>query len=142
MRALLDVNVLLALFDRDHVDHDRARDWLDQEIEHGWASCSLTQNGFVRILSQPRYPSPVPPAEAMRRLRRATTTSHHEYWASSISILDEGRVDPTHVLGHRQVTDVFLLALAVAHGGRLVTFDGTIPREAVRGAGPEQLVAL
>jgi len=51
-RALLDVNVLLALLDSDHVDHARASDWLDQEITAGWASCAITENGFVRILSQ------------------------------------------------------------------------------------------
>ena len=59
--ALLDVNVLLALLDRDHVDHQRARDWLDAEIASGWASCAITENGFVRIVSQPRYPTRSPP---------------------------------------------------------------------------------
>ncbi|MBO0833188.1 MAG: VapC toxin family PIN domain ribonuclease, partial [Actinobacteria bacterium] len=61
-RALLDINVLLALLDVDHVDHLRARQWLEREIESGWASCAITENGFVRIISQPRYPSPVPVA--------------------------------------------------------------------------------
>lgn len=60
MRALLDVDVLLALLDADHVDHRRAREWLGAEIAHGWASCAVTQNGFVHVLSQPRHPSPVP----------------------------------------------------------------------------------
>ena len=67
MRALLDINVLLALLDADHVDHSRARAWLSAEIEWGWSSCALTQNGFVRILSQPRYPGRVSPSEAIRR---------------------------------------------------------------------------
>ena len=56
-RALLDINVLLALPDSDHIDHERARDWISTEIRHGWASCAITQNGFVRIISQPRYPA-------------------------------------------------------------------------------------
>ena len=64
-RALLDVNVLLALLDADHVDHPRARRWLETEIDDGWASCAITQNGFVRIVSRPRYPSPIPPAQAL-----------------------------------------------------------------------------
>jgi len=55
MRALLDINVLLALLDADHIDHQRAQEWISGEIQHGWASCALTQNGFVRILSQLRY---------------------------------------------------------------------------------------
>jgi uncharacterized protein len=57
-RALLDINVLIALLDSDHVDHQRVRGWVDAEIAHGWASCAIAQNGFVRIISQPRYPSP------------------------------------------------------------------------------------
>lgn len=57
MRALLDINVLLALLDADHLDHQRAQEWISEEIQHGWASCALTQNGFVRIISQPKYPA-------------------------------------------------------------------------------------
>lgn len=142
MRALLDVNVLLALFDRDHVDHGRARAWLEDEIERGWASCALTQNGFVRILSQPRYPSPVTPVEAMRRLRRAVEAPHHEFWASSVSLVDEERFQDDHILGHRQVTDIYLLALAVENDGRFVTFDRNVPLDAVREATREHLVEL
>ena len=71
-RALLDTTVLLALLDSDHVDHDRARVWLDGEIATGWAWCAITQNGFVRIVSPPRYPSPVAPAEAVDVLGRAS----------------------------------------------------------------------
>lgn len=140
MRSLLDVNVLLALLDSDHVDHRQARGWLDAEIGHGWASCAVTQNGVVRILSQPQYPSPVPVAEAARRLARATRSRHHAYWPCSVSILDSSLVDRTRVHGPRQVTDVYLLALAVHHGGRFVTFDGRVPLEAVTGATPEHLV--
>lgn len=84
MRALLDINVLLALLDADHVDHQRAREWISGEIQHGWASCALTQNGFVRVISQPKYPSPVSPFEAVERLRRATSTEHHEFWPCSM----------------------------------------------------------
>ena len=142
MRALLDVNVLLALFDQDHVHHDRARAWLSAEIEHGWASCALTQNGFVRILSQPRYPSPVSPAEAIGLLRKATRSPHHTFWTSALSILDAERVRTDHVLGHRQVTDAYLLALAVLNEGRFVTFDRNVPLEAVQGATSDHLVAL
>ena len=141
-RALLDINVLLALLDSDHVDHERARAWLDREIPAGWASCAITENGFVRIIGQPRYPSPVPVAQAMVRLMRATSTASHEFWPCSVSLLSEQVVERERLLGPRQVTDVYLLALAVTHGGRFATFDQSIPLSAVHGAGPEHLAIL
>lgn len=142
MRALLDVNVLLALFDSDHVDHDRARQWLSAGIEHGWASCPITQNGFVRIVSQPRYPNPVAPAEAIRRLGNATATEHHQFWSCAASLLDPVAIDRTMLLGHRQVTDAYLLAVAVANDGCFATFDDSVPLGAVNGATARHLVVL
>lgn len=142
MRALLDINVLLALFDADHIDHGRARRWLGTEIRHGWASCAITQNGFLRVISQPRYPSPVPVARAVERLFGATRSEHHEFWPCDLSLLDQGIIDATKVHGPRQVTDIYLLALALARGGRFVTFDRVIPLAAVAGAGPANLVIL
>ena len=142
MRALLDINVLLALLDADHVDHARAREWLSREIRYGWASCALTQNGFVRVISQPKYPSPISPFEAVQRLRRATSTEFHEFWPCSVSLLEGRRVDSSHLQGPRQVTDVYLLALAVEHGGRLVTFDGSIPLSAAPGSKAGHLVVI
>jgi toxin-antitoxin system PIN domain toxin len=134
--------MLLALFDTDHMDHGRARAWLASEIVHGWSSCALTQNGFVRVISQPRYPSPVPPAEAVRRLRRATGSEHHEFWPCGLSLLDERLIDPNRLHGPRQVTDAYLLALAASNGGRFVTFDGYVPLAAVPGSGQENLVVV
>ena len=142
MRALLDVNVLIALLDADHIEHATARAWLEREIDAGWASCPITENGFVRILSQPRYPSPVPPAEAIRRLDLARRTPQHEFWPCDASLLDARLVDSTRLHSAKQVTDVYLLALAVAKGGRFVTFDRTIPLSAVIGAQDPQLVVL
>lgn len=142
MRALLDVNVLLALLDADHVDHGRARGWLAFEIQHGWASCALTQNGFVRILSQPRYPSPVPADEAMRRLRRATESEYHEFWNCDLNLLDSEAVDSTRIHSPRQVTDAYLLALASSHNGRFVTFERHLPTEAARNGTDQNLVVL
>ncbi|MCV7150614.1 TA system VapC family ribonuclease toxin [Mycolicibacterium pyrenivorans] len=141
-RALLDVNVLIALLDSDHVDHDRVRQWLSAGINDGWASCAITQNGFVRIISQPRYPSPVPPAAAISRLARAAATDYHAYWPCSVSLLDEELIDHTRLHGHRQVTDAYLLALATANGGRFATLDQSIPIEAVRHANPENLLVI
>lgn len=142
MRALLDVNVLIALLDGAHADHRRARDWLSEHIRDGWASCPMTQNGLVRILSQPAYPGSVTPAAAMQRLSAATATEHHEFWSDEFSILDRNRVDPVAIHGHRQVTDAYLLALALAHGGVFVTLDERITIRAVPGAEPRHLVVI
>ena len=141
-RALLDVNVLLALLDSDHIDHERAKAWLDAEIVSGWASCAITQNGFVRIISQPRYPSPVPPAQAIERLARAARTKHHQFWDCDVSLLDPSVLDRSKLHGARQVTDAYLLALAVAHRGRFATFDQTVPTEAVRGSNAHSMVLI
>ena len=142
MRALLDINVLLALLDHDHIQHRQAARWLHEEIRHGWASCAITQNGFMRILSQPAYPSPVPPQKTAQLLAKATATDHHEYWRCEISILDEMLFDHSRIHGPRPVTDIYLLGLATHHGGRFVTFDRTISVTAVRTASPESLVVL
>lgn len=142
MRALLDVNVLLALLDTDHVDHERARAWITDEIEHGWASCAITQNGFVRIISQPRYPTPVTPSHAIDLLSRATQTSHHEFWPCTASILDVDVIDRSRLHSSKQVTDAYLLALAVENGGRFVTFDRSIVLSVVPDARKQHLAIL
>lgn len=141
MRALLDVNVLLALLDRHHLHHARARTWLGNEIEHGWASCVLTQNGFVRIISQRTYGAGVSTGAALEQLESACSTRHHEFWSCSLTILDAS-MDRERILGPRQLTDVYLLALAVHHGGRFVTLDTNIVREAVPTAAADQLVVV
>ncbi|MCK9247465.1 MAG: PIN domain-containing protein [Solirubrobacteraceae bacterium] len=142
MRALLDVNVLLALHDESHVHHTAARRWFAAEVDHGWASCALTENGFVRVISQPRYPLDVSPTTAVAMLRAATATPHHERWPCDITLLDRSVVDERRVHGPKQVTDVYLLALAVRHGGRLVTCDGRVPRSAVPGATDDHVVVI
>ncbi|MHB8449848.1 MAG: TA system VapC family ribonuclease toxin [Mycobacteriales bacterium] len=141
-RALLDVNVLLALLDSDHVDHERSKDWLGAHIRQGWASCAITQNGFVRVISQDRYPSPVSPTLAIERLCTAAGTKHHEFWSCSISLLDALAIDRARLHGPRQVTDAYLLALAVAKEGRFATFDRSVPVSAVHGAKDRHLVVL
>lgn len=140
--ALLDINVLLALLDSDHVDHGRAHQWLDHEIDAGWASCAITQNGFVRIITQPRYPSPVSPATAIDLLARACDSRHHEFWPCDVSLLDELLVDRSRLHGPRQVTDAYLLALATAHDGRFATFDRSCPLSAVKNASGHHLAVL
>lgn len=141
-RALLDVNVLLALLDSDHVDHNRAQEWISAEIEHGWASCAITQNGFARIMSQPRYPNPISAKQALDLLDNACKTEHHEFWPCSISVLDREVIDRSRVHGPRQLTDAYLLALATTNDGRFVTFDQSIPLSAAPGANKDNLTIL
>jgi hypothetical protein len=141
-RALLDVNVLIALLDQDHVHHETAWAWLQAEGSDGWATCAVTQNGFVRVLSSPRYPNAVTTAEAAGLLRQACMSPEHMFWRCTTSFLDPAAVDPRRVHGPAQITDTYLLALAVAEAGRLVTFDRTIALSAVPGATPEHILTL
>ena len=142
MRALLDVNVLIALLDENHVNHKAASDWFASNIEQGWVSCPLTQNGCVRILSQPTYPNPLGTVEATERLRAAVSTTHHQFVADDISLLDDAVVDGRNLSGPSQITDIYLLALAIAHGARFVTLDKRVPLVAVREAMEESLVVI
>ena len=142
MRALLDVNVLIALLDADHASHARAREWFNDSAPGGWASCPLTQNGCVRIMSHHGYPNALPVPRVMERLREAVVSAHHAFWADDLSLLDERVADATRIHGPRQVTDLYLLALAVRHGGRFVTFDRAIAVSAIRGAEKKHLLAL
>jgi len=142
MRALLDVNVLIGLLDADHASHREALAWFGAHAKDGWASCPITQNGCVRIMSHPGYPNAHSVAAVVERLRAATEHSAHEFWPDDQSLLDGRAVDATRIHGPRQVTDTYLLALAVKHGGRLVTFDGSIASAAVRGAKAQHVVTL
>jgi toxin-antitoxin system PIN domain toxin len=142
MRSLLDVNVLIALLDADHIHHRRASSWLAEHIGAGWASCAITQNGCVRIMSQPGYPSPLPTAQVAARLAEATGTRHHLFVPASVSLVDTKFFDTGQLLGHRQVTDAWLLGLAVAHGLRFVSFDGALPLRVVRGVTAADVVVI
>ena len=142
MRALLDVNVLLALFDPEHLHHARALAWWSASRAEGWASCPLTQNGFVRVISGPRYIRPRSIADAMALLRAQMAQPGHIFWLDDVSIADAQRFDHGRLLGPKQITDVYLLALAVKNDGRLVTFDQSIPVRAVHRAEPRHLAVI
>lgn len=141
MRALLDVNVLIALLDPDHVSHEFARDWLQENIAYGWATCATTQNGCLRVMSQPSYAHPLPPASVAALLQEALRTEHHEFWPEA-SLLTPGVIDWRQVQGHNQITDLYLLALAAKNGGRLVTFDRRIARSPVLVADEDAYCAI
>jgi toxin-antitoxin system PIN domain toxin len=141
MRALLDVSVLLPLFDTGHIQHRRAKAWCAQN-DAGWASCPLTQNGFARIACQPGYPRPARLVDALAVLGSQLVQPDHEFWPDDILITDVKLFDHGRILGPNQITDVYLLGLAVKNGGRLVTFDRGVPLRAVRGADARHFVAL
>lgn len=142
MRALLDVNVLIALLDGSHIHHGRVTDWLVNHIDAGWAACPITQNGCIRILSQATYPNSVPAAQVAERLAEAAQHPAYQFWPDSISLLHPGCLLWSSVLSSRHVTDLYLLALAVQQGGCFVTLDQGIPFNAVAGARPEHLVVI
>ena len=138
--ALLDVNLLIALFDPDHVHHDLAHDWFEDNRSEGWATCPVTENGFVRVLSNPAYGAAVTRvASLVDVLRTFCASGHHEFWSSAVSLRDETLFKLSLAGGHRHLTDIYLLGLARKMRGRLVTFDRAIPLKAVIGAGPETL---
>lgn len=142
MRSLLDVNVLIALLDADHAVHARATDWFAANAKAGWASCPITQNGCLRVMSHPGYPSPLPVQAVAARLREACATAQHAFWPDDTSLLDLEVADAARIHGPRQITDLYLLALAVRREGRFVTFDAAVVRDAVRGAEARHLLVL
>lgn len=130
MTALPDVNFLVALFDARHVNHEAAHRWFGAAGATDWATCSITENGCVRVLSNPAYPTvSTTPVEALHRLARFCDSGGHRFWADDAplrELLDDDA--KARLLGHRQLTDVHLAALASRRGGRLVTFDGRLHR--------------
>jgi toxin-antitoxin system PIN domain toxin len=141
--SLLDVNVLIALIDPAHIHFNSAHEWFRSRRNQRWATCPITINGCIRILSRPGYVDRIPaPSEAALLLRERCSLPDHEFWPDDISLLDESRFHLSKVGGPRQITDVYLLALAVARRGQLVTFDRTIPWRAVAGATQAHLKVL
>lgn len=131
---LLDVNVLIALIDPVHVQHDRAHEWFATKGRDAWATCPLTENGVLRIVGHPRYPSsPGTPAAVAELMTRLLAHDGHEFWPDDATLFDTESVDTSRLLDSKQVTDTYLLALARAHGGRLATFDRRVVTAAVNG---------
>jgi len=132
---LLDVNVLVALFDPSHIHHEVAHGWFGENRDHGWATCPITENGFLRVVTNPAYPGRrTSVADAAERFRRFLESRHHTFWPDAVSLVDSERVALAHVTGHNELTDTYLLALTVRHHGRLVTFDRRLRIRAVNGA--------
>lgn len=131
MIHLLDVNVLIALIDPQHSNHDDAHGWFETRGDAGWSTCPIVENGAIRIASHPRYPgASATPALVTESLRVMRKLPGHVFWADDISLLDDGHVDAAGIKSG-DVTDLYLLALAKERGGRLATFDRRIRADAV-----------
>ena len=143
MRALLDVNVWIALLDDAHVFSNRANDWL-HETNAAIATCPIIENGIIRIMSSPAYSREirVSPGDIAVHLRSACAQLDHEFWVDDISLRDNQRFDFSRLHGHRQITDAYLLALAVEHDGCFVTLDSAVSLSSVRGAAEKNLTKL
>jgi len=137
------VNVLVALFDSAHANHDDAHRWFGRNRNYGWATCPITINGCVRVLSNPAYLTvKTTPGEVICRLRNFSSTPDHHFWADSVSLSDDTLFRPSMIGGHQIITDVYLLGLAVRNYGRLATFDRSVAVRAVLGASQKNLVVL
>jgi toxin-antitoxin system PIN domain toxin len=129
---LLDVNLLLALSDPMHVHHEPAHAWFAKNGQRAWATCPLTENGFIRIASHPNYPNrPGEVTAVVAILRQFCEAPGHHFWPDDISVLQI--LDTDAIITPAQVTDVYLLGLAVHRKGKLATLDQRIPVDAVSG---------
>jgi hypothetical protein len=140
--GLLDVNVLIALIDPAHEFHAVAHEWFNRNRRIGWATCPITENGCLRVMSNPGYPFPGLTAKRVREiLSELVQIEGHQFWPDSSSMLEANRFDLTAV-SSKHLTDLYLLGLAISFGGRLVTFDRTISWQPVSGGGPDDLEVL
>ena len=129
---LLDINLLLALIDPMHIHYKLAHRWFAEKGQKAWATCPLTENGFVHIASHPNYPNrPGDVAAVLGVLRQLCEAPGHHFWTEDISIRDV--VEPNAIITHVQITDVYLLGLAAHKKGKLASLDQRIPISAVRG---------
>jgi len=142
MIALLDANLLIALFDAAHLHHQRAHLWFSQNRPSGWATCPLTENACIRIISQPAYPGRLAIADISRRLEKATSATDHHFWPDAVSLCDPTLFDHSRMLTPRHLTDHYLLAMAVANQGTCATFDQGIQLSAVRNATSHHLTMI
>jgi toxin-antitoxin system PIN domain toxin len=129
---LLDINLLLALTDPMHVHHEISHQWFAETGQNAWATCPFTENGFVRIVSHPKYPNrPGDVPAVCSILRQVCDSPGHHFWAEDLSILEI--LEPDTIITHAHITDVYLLGLAIHNKGKLATLDQRVPVDAVRG---------
>ena len=143
MRCLPDGKILIALLDGNHVFHTPVHDWLGPH-QGGLATCAITHNGAIRIMSQPRYSSLISltAAQVKQQLQMGLTSQDHVYWPCNESLLDDRLFDWSRIHGPAQLTDIYLLGLAVRHKACLVTLDRNIAINTVHGAKAQNLLVL
>jgi uncharacterized protein len=137
--ALLDMNALLALLIENHEFHRTVAAWFARNEKSGWSTCPVTQQGFVRIVSNPAYMRPSPKIGAAIQLLAKTleASAHHRFWADELSVPELNGSVLGRLSGHQQLTDAYLLSLAIHRQGRLVTFDKRVLQLAPDGS-PER----
>lgn len=141
MTSLLDVNVLVALAWPNHIHHARAHAWFASARPRGWATCPLTQSGFVRVsANSAAVPDARSPREATALLRRIVELPGHVFWTDDTAATEDVNQTFARVVGYRQVTDAHLLSLAMRRGGRLATFDLEIRDLVPKGMDPDTVV--
>ena len=129
MTFLLDLNLLLALAWPSHVHHDVAHGWFESEDSPRWATCPLTQLGFIRLSSNPLFTTDAAtPDAALEMLGVMTARDEHVFWPDDLDCVASGFPIGLRVSGHRQVTDAYLFSLARARSGCLATLDRRIRR--------------
>lgn len=139
---LLDVNVLIALAWPSHIHHGQTHAWFEKNSTQSWATCPITQLGFVRVSSNHSIiKEAVSPKEAMNVLEQMTALKHHVFWPDNIG-LSAKEIPFDFLVGHRQVTDAYLLGLCKKHGGRLATLDQKITALTPSGSGWRELVEI
>jgi toxin-antitoxin system PIN domain toxin len=141
--ALLDVSVLVALLWPSHSSHLSAQAWFARHARHGWATCPITQAGFVRILSVPLFsPDAYTPAAATRLLQMNLEHPDHQFWPDDVSLFDSLAHIDTRLQGHKQITDAYLLGLTLHHKGRFITADRSLTAMLPKGAPSNSLVVI
>lgn len=124
---LLDTNLLIALLWPSHEQHDLALKWFTRHRAKGWATCPITQAGFVRIVSNPAFSrDAVQPREAIQVLSANTAAKDHAFWTDDLPVAEAVAFAGVRLMGHQQVTDAYLLGLAIRRGGVLATLDERI----------------
>ena len=127
MSCLLDVNVLIALLWPPHEAHARAQRWFAKNADQGWATCAMTQTGFVRIVSNPIFSRrAVSPRDALEVLSGSLQHPAHHFWTEEIGVTEALVHFGRRLLGHQQIADAYLLGLAIQKKGRLVTLDASL----------------
>jgi toxin-antitoxin system PIN domain toxin len=124
LKFLLDTNVLIALTETGHVHHRRAQEWLNSLRSQVWGICPLTEAGFLRIVTNARsYSDPHNLAEAAAILQVIKGYPRFIYWSINESWVNLTASFASRISGHQQVTDAYLLGVAIQGDGVLVTFD-------------------